>query len=234
MPWRKFDLRGSAVFARVDERGELQTNGGRVEIRYKPNAKRAYRALASNLAPIDSDLLPDTYCAVVEEGSEPARSKKRSSPKKPREHQSPPTRPTENEVLVYADGACRGNPGPAGAGVVMMWDDERRELSEYIGEATNNIAELTAIKRALEALPPGRRPVHIYTDSTYSIGMLTKGWKARANHELIESIQTLLRKTPNVSFFYVRGHVGVPLNERADELASAAAHAKKSVPWITT
>ena len=72
---------------------------------------------------------------------------------------------------MYADGACSGNPGPAGVGVVALWDDEQRELSEYIGEATNNIAELTAVLRAVELSAELDRPVRIYTDSQYSIGV---------------------------------------------------------------
>lgn len=231
MPWRKFALRGSTVLARVDAQGNLEAKDGRVEIRYKPQAKRAYHALAANLSPVDTQVMPDAHCEL---STNTSTSKTRSAPKRPTETPNPPSAPQGNEVLVYADGACRGNPGPAGAGVVMLWDDEGKELSEYLGEGTNNIAELTAILRALESLPPGRRPVHIYTDSTYSIGMLTKGWKPRANQDLIASIRALLRKTPDVSFFYVRGHVGVPLNERADELATAAARAKRSQPWFPT
>ncbi len=227
MPWRKHRLRGSTVLARVDAQGELVAENGRVEIRYKPKASRAYRALASNLQPVDDKLLPDDHCELATGNTQ----KTRSSPKKPVEDRNPPSAPEGDEILVYADGACRGNPGPAGAGVVMLWNEGGKELSEYIGEGTNNIAELTAILRALEALPTGERPVRIYTDSTYSIGMLTKGWKARANHELIAKIRKLLQHTPNLSFHYVRGHVGVPLNERADELAASAARARKSQPW---
>jgi ribonuclease HI len=100
------------------------------------------------------------------------------------------------------------------------------EGSEYLGEATNNIAELSAIGRALERTPPGE-PVIIYTDSQYAIGVLAKNWKAKANRELIDSIRALLRGRA-VSFEYVRGHAGIPMNERADELARAAISSRKS------
>lgn len=146
---------------------------------------------------------------------------------------TPPTSPNGNEILAYADGACSGNPGPAGLGVVMFWDDHRQELSEFLGDGTNNIAELTAILRVLEAAPDKSRPVHIYTDSMYSIGILSKGWKAKANRDLVESIRSLLAEFDDVRFFHVRGHAGVELNERADELAVLAVQSEFSPGWVT-
>jgi ribonuclease HI len=122
-------------------------------------------------------------------------------------------------AIVYTDGACTGNPGPAGLGVVVLREKGRVERSEYLGNGTNNIAELTAIQRALEMT---EGPVVIHTDSQYAIGVLTKGWKAKANTALIEGIRGLLGRRSGVRFVYVRGHAGVPLNERADELARMA------------
>ncbi len=146
---------------------------------------------------------------------------------------TPPTSPNGNEILAYVDGACSGNPGPAGLGVVMRWDRHCQELSEFIGNGTNNIAELTAILRVLEASPDKDRPVHIYTDSMYSIGVLSKGWKAKANRELIMGIRSLLAEFDDVQFFHVRGHAGVELNERADELAVLAVQSEASPGWMT-
>ena len=138
----------------------------------------------------------------------------------------PPTEPQGNEVLIYSDGACTGNPGPAALGVVMLWDQEQKEYAEYLGRATNNIAELTAIARALGNLTQiariEERAVHVYTDSQYSIGVLSRGWKAKANQELIATIRSQLRAYPQLQFHHVRGHQGIPLNERADELARDA------------
>ena len=142
------------------------------------------------------------------------------------------TEPNGNEVIVYADGACSGNPGPAGLGVVMRWDDQERELSEYIGEATNNIAELTAILRAAESMPDAARPLRIFTDSTYCIGVLSKGWKAKANVELIADVKEALAALTEVSFVHVRGHQGVELNERADVLAVQAVQARDTQGWV--
>ena len=128
---------------------------------------------------------------------------------------------------LWTDGACSGNPGPMGIGVVAIDGAKRRELSEYLGVGTNNIAELTAIERALDAADDATgndraRRMRVYTDSAYSIGVLSKGWKAKANQELVARIRRRLAEYPNVEFVKVSGHAGVPENERCDELARAA------------
>ena len=88
--------------------------------------------------------------------------------------------------VAYTDGACSGNPGPAGSGVVLV-APERQDARglEYLGEATNNVAELTAILRAVEWIPAAARAIVVHTDSQYAIGVLQKGWKAKANGELV-------------------------------------------------
>jgi ribonuclease HI len=136
-------------------------------------------------------------------------------------------------ITVYADGACSGNPGPAGLGVVIYDRHERRELSEFLGRATNNIAELTAILRAAEALVEETRPIVLKTDSQYSIGVLTKGWRAKANPELIAKVKAALAKVPHMKLRYVEGHAGHAGNERADELARAAVATQRSSGWKT-
>jgi len=129
----------------------------------------------------------------------------------------------EGAVVAWTDGACTGNPGPAGIGVVLKSGEHRREISEYLGRATNNVAELTAILRALQALkPPVRRPVFVLTDSTYAIGILTRPWKVQANRELVAEIRARIAELPEVTFRKVPGHSGVADNERADALARAA------------
>ncbi|MFM7202711.1 MAG: ribonuclease HI [Myxococcota bacterium] len=125
-------------------------------------------------------------------------------------------------VLIYTDGACSGNPGPAGLGVVVASGQPRQELSEYLGRATNNIAELTAILRGLELVEDPRRPVLIHTDSSYSIGVLTKDWKPKANLELIAQIKARMRQFSRLKLVKVAGHAGVPENERCDVLARGA------------
>ena len=113
-----------------------------------------------------------------------------------------------------------------GIGVLVLWDDKREELSEYLGHGTNNVAELTAIERGLdlaEAAAPARdRPIRVYTDSAYSIGVLSMGWKAKANQELVARIRSRLSQFIDVTFIKVAGHAGIPENERCDELARDA------------
>jgi len=137
-----------------------------------------------------------------------------------------PEEPSDGVILAFTDGACFGNPGPAAAAAVIAGmndgDDETLEISEYLGEATNNIAELTAILRVLEAVDDRSKPLHIYTDSSYSIGVLGRGWKAKANRELIVKIRELLAEFDDVTLHKVKGHAGHTLNERVDALAKRA------------
>jgi ribonuclease HI len=146
-------LRGKRVLARSDENGQLVQAGGRVEIRYSPRDGKAYRASATNLEPLDEGLLPDDHCAVLSaEGGTGSKAKKGSSARSAGARKpagasgggTPPTAPKPGEVLAYCDGACSGNPGPAGVGVVVLHDGERWELSEYLGQGTNTTAEYGA------------------------------------------------------------------------------------------
>ena len=98
----------------------------------------------------------------------------------------------------------------------------RTELGEYLGVGTNNIAELTAILRAVEIASADGRTLVVHTDSQYAIGVLQKGWKAKANAELIADIKAALAARRHIDLVYVPGHAGVEWNERADELARAA------------
>ncbi|MGB8329736.1 MAG: ribonuclease H [Polyangiales bacterium] len=229
MPWRRMRLRNAEVLARCDARGELVSNAGRIEIRYKPNDGRVYFASAANLQPVSGahQIEPDSFCSPGETVTKPSKKSK-----KPTGAADAPEKPDGDEVLVYADGACSGNPGPAGVGVVAVWGDQQRELSEYIGEATNNIAELTAILRAIELAEELGRPLRLYTDSQYSIGVLTQGWKVRANKELVAKVRQALDAHPDVQLVHVRGHRGVRLNEHADELAVRAVQSRESTGWV--
>jgi ribonuclease HI len=198
MPWIEATLRGARVLARANADGSLAAEGGRVEVRYKPNDGRAYRAAARNLeiAP-GAPLLPDDACAPAEQAS-------------------------ANGWKAFTDGACSGNPGPAGAGVVLVSPDAKvHEGLEYLGEATNNVAELTAILRALEWSPPEVRRMVVHTDSKYAIGVLQQGWRAKANTELVARTKRVVQDR-EARLVYVPGHQGVPLNERADALAREA------------
>jgi ribonuclease HI len=227
MPFRRVKLRGQDVWARCREDGSLAGNGGRVEIRYKAGDGKAYFAAERNLTLLDAAVRGDEEFgdASPVQKSADARAKKAEP-----SIESYPTAPEGEESLAYADGACKGNPGPAGLGVVLMDAEGRHELSEYLGDATNNIAELTAILRAVERSVPGR-PLRIFTDSTYSIGVLQKNWKAKANVELVAAVRAAMKRHGQVMLFHVRGHAGIPLNERVDELAVEAVTTRRTAGW---
>ena len=134
------------------------------------------------------------------------------------------------EVVIYTDGACSGNPGPGGWGVVLRSWDSEKEMYGSDPQTTNNRMELTAAIKALEAL---RRPttVSLHTDSRYVLDGITKwiagwqrnGWKTAArkpvkNEDLWRRLIEAMRPH-DVSWVWVKGHAGDPGNERADELA---------------
>ena len=217
-------LRGTRVLAKVSDSGEPQASGGRVEIRYKPGASKSYRAAVGNLQWLDGELLPDSHCGPADEAA--PRQKKSASASA-----GPPPPVEDGAIIAYTAGACSGNPGPAGLGVVIEQDGKRRELSEYLGHATNNVAELTAILRAAEAIEDVSLPVVLHTDSQYAIGVLTKGWKPKKNQTLIAEIKRAIGRLKKLRFVYVKGHAGIPLNERADELARRAVEDRGSRPW---
>jgi ribonuclease HI len=138
------------------------------------------------------------------------------------------------KVEIFTDGACKGNPGPGGWGVVLRMGHHEKELSGNAPDTTNNRMELTAAIRALEAL---REPchVHLHTDSRYVIDGITgwifgwqkNGWKNAAkkpvlNADLWQELWAATRRH-RIEWIWVKGHDGHPENERADRLASDAA-----------
>lgn len=134
-------------------------------------------------------------------------------------------------VEVYADGACRGNPGPGGWGVLLRQGGRERELHGGEAATTNNRMELTAVIRALEALAPGAR-VRVYTDSQYvqkGISQWIHDWKRRgwrtADKKPVKNVDLWMKldevaRAHEVEWHWVRGHAGHPENERADALAN--------------
>ena len=247
VPWARALLRGQKVLAKARADGSFDAVSGRVEVRYKSNDGRAYQAAARNLELVAGEaLLPDDACAPAEaappkaapptaEGAGAGAAKaSRSADRKTAAAAAAlaPGAVPAGAWTVYADGACSGNPGPAGLGIVLVGPDGTiAEGFEYLGEGTNNVAELTGILRAAEIVPDGAAAV-VHTDSQYAIGVLTKGWKAKANKELIAGVKVALARRhasgQSWRIVYVPGHAGVPLNERADELAREAVRTRTS------
>jgi ribonuclease HI len=227
MPWLRHRLRDADVWAKVDADAALIKDAdGRVEIVYKPaGGARVYRAGARNLT-----AAPGSEPVEFDAG-EPAESRPESRPKEARaaapggarRSGAAPSAAPADAIHVWTDGACSGNPGRAGLGVVILGDGPgQREISEFLGDATNNIAELTAILRGLQAVSDRSRPVIVYSDSQYSIGLLTQNWKAKKNTELVEELRALCRTFSDLRFVKVAGHAGIALNERVDYLATSA------------
>ena len=138
------------------------------------------------------------------------------------------------EITIYTDGACSRNPGDGGWACVLIYKDTKKELSGGLKDTTNNIMEMTAVIKGLEAL---KRPckVNIYSDSSYVVNSFEKGWiynwmkngwrtadkKDVKNKDLWIQLYELT-KTHDVTFNKVKGHSDVELNNRCDELARAA------------
>jgi ribonuclease HI len=227
MPWIEATLRGQKVLARARADGSLEASGGRVEIRYRAGDAKAYRASVSNLTLVPAArLLPDEAC-VAEAPVAPRRRPERT----PREQRvAAEGEEARAQWVVYTDGACSGNPGPAGAGMVVIAPGGKiHEGYEYLGSATNNVAEITGVLHGVLAVPRAAESIAIYTDSKYAIGVLSLGWKAKANAELVTKTRVALAGR-NVRLVHVPGHAGVPMNERADELAREAIRRSASQP----
>jgi len=205
---------------RADESGQLVLDAeGRAEMKYRETDSKSYR-------PSPGNLLPDPGGVPGDPPSEPQRPRPSSATKKA--HARAPSKTPSaggSAVEIWTDGACSGNPGPMGIGVVVIDGATRREKGEYLGVGTNNIAELTAIGRGIDLAGDAGRRMRVYTDSSYAIGVLSKGWKAKANQELIAKLKRQLAPL-DVEFVKVAGHAGVPENERCDELAREAVNGR--------
>ncbi len=140
----------------------------------------------------------------------------------------------QNEIIMYTDGASRGNPGPGGYGVVLISGKHRLEKSEGFRLTTNNRMELLAVITGLEALKKPGNKVTVYTDSKYVADAVTKGWllqweskafKKKKNPDLWKRFLDVYRKH-NVKIIWIKGHAGHPENELCDKLAVEASKMK--------
>jgi ribonuclease HI len=214
------------VFVETDAAGGIALENGRASMRYRLEDERVYHPWPGNLTALDD--------GKGSAGTPKARSEKSAITEAqylggagPRARRS---RQAENAIVAYTDGACIGNPGRSGLGYVITWPDGKRILrGEPLGDGTNNIAELTAILRVLEVLDGATQPVAIYTDSEYSIGVLVRKWKPKANQELIRRIKEALARFDKVQLRKVPAHTGIRDNELVDQLAREAARDQRPV-----
>ena len=189
------------VWLAVDNGGRPLEKDGKVLIKYQLDQPHEYRVLTKNIRPVDPDPMetepPEKAARMVQAGG-------------------------QKEICVFTDGASSGNPGPSGIGVVLRFGEHEKEISEYIGVATNNVAELKAIQAGLSALKNRNLPVRILTDSSYAYGVLVLGWKVKANKEIVQSIKKTMKRFKNLEIVKIRAHAGDKGNERADFLATSA------------
>ncbi len=129
-------------------------------------------------------------------------------------------------VTLWTDGACSGNPGPGGYAAILRCGNHEKEVVGGATESTNNRMELKAVSAGLAAL---KTPcvVTVVTDSQYVIGMLSQGWKRKANHDLLAELDKLMRQH-QVRWVKVKAHSGSPMNERVDALAKAEVQRQRS------
>lgn len=207
--WKRMSFKGNKVWAAADLDKNLVVEKGKVLIKYNLKQDYEYKVKLESLKPEDQ--------AIPSQKKSDSKKNQTKSAKKTIESDIP-----DNCIKIYTDGASSGNPGPSGIGILLIYEEKRKEISKYIGQATNNIAELTAIKVALEELKRRDMPVRIFSDSSYSIGLLTKGWKPQKNKKLISDIRTLKDKFNDLCFIKVKGHSGIKENEVADFLATSA------------
>lgn len=145
-----------------------------------------------------------------------------------------------SDLLLYTDGACSGNPGPGGYGAILKYGDHEKELKGGFRSTTNNRMEILAIIEGLKAL---KRPSNlcVYSDSRYVIDTMTKGWalkwqrkgwkktnKEKAKNSDLWEKMLELDAIHSITWLWVKGHAGDPMNERADDLAVKARNNKKN------
>lgn len=137
----------------------------------------------------------------------------------------------ERQVIIYTDGASRGNPGPGGYGVVLKYRQHRKELSEGFRKTTNNRMELLAVIAGLEALKEPGLNVKVYSDSKYVVDAVEKGWiwgwikknfKDKKNEDLWMRFVQVYKKH-KVKLQWLKGHAGDIENEICDRLAVKSA-----------
>ena len=133
-------------------------------------------------------------------------------------------------IFLYTDGASSGNPGPGGYGVVLKCAGREMEMSEGFSVTTNNRMELLAVIKGLEAIRWHNAEVHVYSDSSYVVNAVNKGWLEnwrKKGFAKVKNPDLWMRFSEvygrhRVAFLWKRGHAGHPENERCDRLAVAA------------
>jgi ribonuclease HI len=228
MPWARRRYRGNKVWVEVDGADAPVLDArGLARLRYKPeDEQRTYSVRPSEVHAVDDAAAAPPPVPV----RRPPRARAEAAPPPPEDADAGESiDPGDDvpalaglEVHAWTDGAASGNPGPAGLGVVLLFREHRKEVSRYLGETTNNVAELTALLVALRLVKRRDLPVRVHVDSSYAIGVATGAMRAKANAALVDEIRAEARGFPDLRFVKVSAHSGVEHNERADALARLA------------
>lgn len=188
--------------------------------------------IITELEALPESSLADVWKYVQSLKSKPAKSAKPVITKKPKSTSTN----SGDTIIIYTDGACTGNPGKGGYGAVIIDGDRREELSDGYKLTTNNRMEMMGAIAALESLPSNSK-VKLHSDSKYIVDAVVKGWAKKwqrngwkrnskemaKNPDLWQELLDLC-KIHDIEFVWVKGHAGIPENERCDRLAVAAAH----------
>lgn len=226
--WKRMIFKGNKVWLATDQDGKPILKSSKVLIKYRLDQDYEYWVHENGVMPVDS-LQPGKPEKKEFKKKRPIKkSPIRLDAKTKRKAEFDTKTLCDNTIFIYTDGASSGNPGPSGIGILLRFKDHEKEISINIGTATNNIAELEAIKTALLELKHYDYPVRVFTDSSYAYGVLTLGWKARKNKELINSIKKLISKFSDLKLIKVKGHDGFDGNEKADFLATSAIKRKRN------
>lgn len=206
--WERMSFKGNKVWVAFTPEGLLLEKKDKVLIKYNLTQDYEYWIKKESLDPLDQ-AVPAGVKASPPSGTSSRQGNR-------------PENLPKDCILIYTDGASSGNPGPAGIGALLIYHENQKQISQSIGIATNNVAELSAIKIAISHLKRDDLPIRIFSDSSYAIGVLTREKTPQANRELVLEIKRLIQKFKEIKFIKVKGHAGIKENEVADFLATSA------------
>jgi ribonuclease HI len=220
--WQRMWFKENKVWMATDSKGTPISKDSKVLIKYQMKQDYEYWVNKKNVRPLDCPPPKSLHPNKRKNQKKKVRKGKKAAGGTPWDEAE-----YRDKICLFTDGASSGNPGPSGIGVLLRYGEHEKEISKYIGNATNNIAELNAIKAGLSALKHTDMPVRLFTDSNYAYGLLVLNWKPRKNQELVESIKKIMTRFKDLKIIKVKGHSGHQENERADYLATAAVKKQK-------
>ncbi len=221
--WKRVAFKKNKVWMATQHDGSPLEKNGNVLIKYQRDQDYEYWVRENSISPVES-----LESKIHDTTDNSLKGAKKSRSKTVRKAEPEEDISCTDAICVYTDGASSGNPGPSGIGVLFCYENREKEISRYIGIATNNIAELEAIRAGLLEIKNPAIPVKVFTDSSYAYGVLVQGWKAKKNKELVDQIKKITTRFNELTFLKVKGHAGHKGNERADALAVSAIKANTS------